>query len=106
MYTRREFGKLTVAALTLPAFGGRIDSTVAGVRLGVQTYSYRDLPRAPGKDAIETVIKAMVEDGLGECELFAPQVEPQSPTGRGRGQRGAFSSAEALQAREDLRTWR
>jgi sugar phosphate isomerase/epimerase len=87
--TRREFGKLTLAALAgtrLAAAG--LDSRVAGVRLGVQTYSFRDLPRPPGGDAVDTIIRAMTECALGECELYAPQVEPQ------------------LKAREDLRRWR
>jgi len=87
MYSRREFGKLTLAALTGPRLAAAgLDSR--GVRLGVQTYSFRDLPRQPGGDAVDTIVKAMTECGLGECELFAPQVEPQLP------------------AREDLRTWR
>jgi sugar phosphate isomerase/epimerase len=114
MYTRREFGQLALAGLAFPSFG-RIpvshltsararDSRVAGVRLGVQTYSFRDLPRAPGGDAIDTIITAMKECELVECELFAPQVEPQAPSARG--QRGAQPSPEAVKAREDLRKWR
>jgi sugar phosphate isomerase/epimerase len=113
MVTRREFGKLTLAGLALPRAPITADSTVAGVRLGVQTYSFRDLPRtsgAPGPgtsggpDAVETIIKAMTESGVSECELFAPQVEPQFPSGRG--QRGALPAPEAVTAREDLRRWR
>ena len=47
----------------------------------------------------------MTECGLTECELFAPQVEPQF-------RRAAAASAaappspEAVKAREDLRKWR
>jgi hypothetical protein len=74
---------------------------VFAAQLGVQTYSFRDLARQPGGDAVDTVIKAVTECGLGECELFAPQVEPQAPPG-GRGP----GSPEALKAREDLRKWR
>ena len=80
-------------------------STVAGVRLGAQTYSFRDLPRPPGAaDAVDVVIKAMKDSGLSECELFAPQLEPAVPAGRGA--RGAPPSPEAVKAREDLRKWR
>src|SRR5690349_9673058 len=107
MITRREFGKLTLAGLALPAFAksaAAADSRVAGVRLGVQTYSFRDLPRTPDGDAVDTVIRAMKECELVECELFAPQVEPQFSAGRG--QRGAPPSPEAVKAREDLRKWR
>jgi sugar phosphate isomerase/epimerase len=108
MYTRREFGKLTFAGLAVPAFGGRLDSPAGGVRLGVQTYSFRDLPRpADAVDMVDVVIKAMTECGLTECELFAPQVEPRySPAGG----RGAVATPEAQQARQkarqDLRAWR
>ena len=45
----------------------------------------------------------MIDCRLGECELFAPQVEPQLLLGRGA--RGP-ASPEALQARHDLRRWR
>jgi len=103
MITRREFGALTlggiVAGINLKA------NTVSGVRLGVQTYSFRDLPRVPGGDAIDPVIKAMTECGLTECELYAPQVEPQFGGGA-RGARGAPPSPEAVKAREDARKWR
>src|SRR6266699_361684 len=130
MYTRREFGMLTLAGLvrlkpdtagmgvglkpdTTTGFDTRIigtgatgtDSVVNGVRVGVQTYSFRDLPRTPGGDAVDTVIKAMTECGLSECELFAPQLEPQfNAGGRGtRGARGGAPSPAAQKAREDLR---
>src|SRR5882672_7668068 len=117
MFTRREFGKLAFAGLVV--HGGRpegrplhgegeaaINSTVGGVRLGVQTYSFRDLPRPAGAaDSVDVVIKAMTEAGLGECELFSPQLEPQFGSGA-RGARGGPPSPEAVKAREDLRKWR
>src|SRR2546428_14146724 len=89
MYTRREFGKATLAGLTLPMLSTAIDSTVAGVRLGVQTYSFRDLPRSPTGDAVDVVVKAIADCGLGECELWAPHAEPKSDG-----------------SRDDLRKWR
>ena len=110
MYTRREFGALAMAGLVrvkpaLAFFGGGAASAVVnGVRLGVQTYSFRDLPRS-GPDAIDDVIRAMHECELVECELFAPQVEPQFNAGA-RGRRGDPASPEAVKAREDLRKWR
>ncbi len=89
MYTRREFGQLTLAALALPrALMAAVDSKVKGVRFGVQTYSFRDLPRPDGGDAVDVIIKAMTECGLGECELWSPMLEPAKKT------------------REDLRAWR
>ena len=104
MISRREFGRLALAGLALPRVVVAADSTVSGVRLGAQTYSFRDLPRTPGGDAVDAVVKAMTDCGLSECELFAPQLEPQFPAGRG--QRGAPPSPEAVKAREDLRAWR
>jgi sugar phosphate isomerase/epimerase len=109
MYTRREFGTLTIAGLALPRlFGGLADSKIAGVRLGVQTYSFRDLPRPPGGDGVDVAIKAIVDAGLGECELWAAQVEPQSAVpGPGRGVLDTPEVQKArADAREKLRKWR
>jgi sugar phosphate isomerase/epimerase len=90
---RREFMKLA-AAMPLLA---KIDSVVSGVRLGTITYSFRDLPRPPGADdAVDVMIKALGECGIGEIELFSPHVEPAYPGGRG----------EAQRSRELLRQWR
>jgi sugar phosphate isomerase/epimerase len=101
MITRREFGKLAVASLAVPRLAAAaIDSRVAGVRIGVQTYSFRDLPRPGGGDAVDVIVKAMTECGLGECEVWAPQIEPQQPSGRGR------PASEMQQARDVLRAWR
>jgi sugar phosphate isomerase/epimerase len=73
--TRREFGKAALAALPLGRLLAR--SSYRGVRLGAQTYSFRALPRSPGGDAVDEVIAAFRECELAECELYAPQVEPQ-----------------------------
>jgi sugar phosphate isomerase/epimerase len=98
---------MALAGVALPRFfEAGIDSTVAGVRLGVQTYSFRDLARSPGAaDAVDVVIKAVKDSGLGEVELYSPQLEPVFAAA-GRGARGAPPSPEAVKAREDLRTWR
>jgi sugar phosphate isomerase/epimerase len=98
MYTRREFGLLTLSSLALPALGGA--QTVGGVRLGVQTYSLRELPRTAGGDMVEPLLKGMTECGFTECELWAPQIEPAQPGGRGR------PPEEVQKSREDLRRWR
>jgi sugar phosphate isomerase/epimerase len=102
MITRRDFGKLALASLAMSrelAAAG-LDSRIAGVRVGVQTYSFRELPRSPGIDAVDAIVKAMNDCGLVECELWAPQIEPQQAFGRGR------PPEEAAKAREDLRAWR
>ena len=102
MITRRDFGKLALASLAMSrglAAAG-LDSRIAGVRVGVQTYSFRELPRSPGTDAVDAIVKAMSDCGLVECELWAPQIEPQQALGRGR------PPEEAGKARDDLRAWR
>ena len=98
-YTRREFGLLTLAAVALPA-GAVADTIVSGVRLGVQSYSFRDLPRTAGGDATAAIVQAMKDTGLSEAELWAPQIEPVSAAGPDA------SNGERQNAREALRRWR
>ena len=68
-FTRREFGQLTLAAIPL-ALAARLDA--AGVRIGVQSYSFRAM-------SLEDAVAAMKQIGLTECELFAGHVEPRPP---------------------------
>lgn len=100
MYTRREFGFLTLSSLALPGLSRA--QTISGVRLGVQTYSLRELPRPAGGDMVEPLIKGMTEIGFTECELWAPQIEPASPFGRG----ARVAPEEQHKVRESLRRWR
>ena len=103
MYTRREFTQLTLAALALPrTLRAEVDSKVGGVRVGVQTYSFRALPRPAGGDAVDGIIAAMTACGLDHCELWSTPLEP-SP---GPGPRPAAGSPEAEKARAELRAWR
>ena len=103
MYSRRELGTLTLGAFAAPLVGG-FAHAASGVRLGVHTYSLRNLPRAPGRDPIETLIQALVACDAGECELFAPQVEAQF--GGARGGHHAMSSMSPQMVRRELRKWR
>ena len=82
MYTRRDFGKTALAALPAASLLGqkKINSTIGGVLIGAQSYSFREKP-------LDGVIQAMTEVGLGECELYSPHIEPK-------------------RSREDLRKWR
>jgi sugar phosphate isomerase/epimerase len=67
--SRRHVCKLGLAGIPFSAALARwIDSKIDGVQLGVQSYSFRDLP-------LDQAIQAMVKDGLGDCELFSPHVE-------------------------------
>ena len=99
MLTRREFGALALSTVALPSVLRA--QMVSGVRLGVQTYSFRELTRPPGGDLVDPIIAAMKECGLTECELWAPQIEPPSPFGRGRP-----TPEQAQQVREAAKTWR
>jgi sugar phosphate isomerase/epimerase len=76
MLTRREFGALALSTVAVPSLLRA--QTVSGVRLGVQTYSFRELMRPQGADMADPIIAAMKECGLTECELWAPQIEPTS----------------------------
>ena len=106
MHSRRDFTKLALAGLplaglsTTQAWAAKINSTVKGVKLGTITYSFRDFPRTPGKDNADAIIQALTECGIGEIELFAPNIEP------GRAGTIRPNTPEAAKAREELRQWR
>jgi sugar phosphate isomerase/epimerase len=99
MVTRREFTRRTAAGVAAALAGGRLDAApVSGVRLGVQTYSFRDVARRGTPEAATVVIEAMRACGLDECELWSPQIElaPELPP----------EAAAAAKARDVLRAWR
>jgi len=80
MVSRREFGKMALAGLPLCAARRAVaEPAVNGVRLGVDTYSYRDLLRTPGRDNVDDVIKALQFAGAQEIELHAANTEPAGP---------------------------
>ena len=62
--SRRHFGTLALAGLPSVLAAGKINSTVNGVRIGVQTYSFRNVLKQPG-DPVHGIIKAMTTLGLG-----------------------------------------
>src|SRR5262245_42233884 len=76
MYSRRDFGKLALIGLPFSLTLAEINSKMNGVRIGVQSYSFRSLP-------LDDAIKAMVDIGIGECELFSGHVEPRPQSGTG-----------------------
>src|SRR5438552_18829053 len=69
MLSRRDIHKLALAA-PFSRLLAKPNSTVAGVQIGVQSYSFRDRP-------LDAAIKGMVDIGLGECELYQGHVEPK-----------------------------
>jgi sugar phosphate isomerase/epimerase len=100
MFTRRHFGKLALAGIPLAKAFADIDSKIDGVQLGVQSYSFRDL-------SLDDAIKAMVADGLGDCELFASHIEgghtDQSPMAGFHN----HLTRESFMARDaEMRKWR
>jgi sugar phosphate isomerase/epimerase len=71
MYSRRQFGKIAMAAWPAArALAAGIDSRFNGVLIGVQTYSFRDRP-------LDAAIDGMRKIDFGSCELFQGHVEPQ-----------------------------
>jgi sugar phosphate isomerase/epimerase len=80
MVSRREFGKAALAGLPLgAAWRATANPAANGGRLGVATYSYRDLPRTPGRDNVDDVIKALQFAGAREIELHSANTEPAGP---------------------------
>jgi sugar phosphate isomerase/epimerase len=113
VYSRRDFHKLALGGMPLSRAFAKISSKVDGVRLGVQTYSFRDLP-------LDAAIQAIVADRLGECELYSPHIEgghtdrapmagmrpPGATNGQANQADAAARAASRAAAREELRKWR
>lgn len=92
MLTRREWHTLVAAGLVAGVAGRRVraqaeqaESRIAGVLIGVQSYSFRD------RD-LQGLIDGMVAVGITSCEIWEAHVEPAELRGRER--------------REALRQWR
>ena len=103
MYTRRQIGKVALAALPLSA-AARVTSKIHGVQIGVAAYSYNTLPR---EGLLDVNLHSMTDSQLGDCLLYAPATEPVDladkarPRVRGRGPADP-NRAAALEA---LRQW-
>jgi sugar phosphate isomerase/epimerase len=91
----------------------KIDSAVHGVQFGLQSYKFTVIG-LPYDGLLDLAIKSMVESGLGECDLYAPLVEPAhlweriragAPARPGE-QVTAQAAAARAQAREELAKWR
>ena len=73
MFTRRDFGRIALAAAPLSHLLAEVNSKFHGVQLGAQSYSFRDRP-------LDAAIAGMVEAGIGEVELWQGHVEPPRGT--------------------------
>jgi sugar phosphate isomerase/epimerase len=91
----------------------KIDSVVQGIQFGLQSYVF-SMIGLPQASVLDVVVKSMVESGLGECDLYAPLVEPAEISDRiraaGPGGPGAAVPPEVAaaraQARQELAKWR
>jgi len=112
MYSRRDLASFTFAGLAAPLVGAARAVRAAagtpasgGVRLGVQTSSFRDLPRRPDADTVDTLIQALTACDAVECELSAALVEPVYGA-HASGHHAAMSSMTPQMMRRELRKWR
>ncbi len=106
--TRREVGKLALAALPVSSIFAKPDSKFGGVQVGINApYSFRGMP---GK--AEDVLKYMLQLGLNGVELRSQPVEgwmgapAMPPTGRRGQQLTPEQQAERRKAMDDLQQWR
>ena len=122
-YTRRDFGKLALAASGAALCGrsetlaaalqqvARPNSTINGVRVGAITYSYRTM----ADQSAEATLRYIVDSGISQIEFMGGPVEafagaPQAPQGGG-GRRGGEpptpeQQAAQREAAEKLKAWR
>jgi sugar phosphate isomerase/epimerase len=100
--TRRQFSRIALAGVVAPAVTGHRAGAapVGGVRLGVQTYSFREIAHPGSAGALDVILDAMKACGLDECELWSPQIESVPMAGRDA------PVADQAKAREALRQWR
>ena len=103
MYTRREWGKLALAAIPLAGV-----AATNGVEIGVATYSYNALPQP---DQLDAIIASMRDGGVKSCLLNPPCTEPTDlfmkarPAGASSGRGRGAVTPERAAAIEALRQW-
>jgi hypothetical protein len=114
--SRREFGGVLIAGLPF-AIAMRPELVGGETVVGVSTSSFRDLPRVPGRDNLDEVIRALQAVGATHVELAFANLEPAPPNtapvmgGSAAYPRRIVMTAEQVaatnsSARAALRTWR
>jgi sugar phosphate isomerase/epimerase len=115
--SRREFAGVLMAGLPFAA-AMRSERLFAGeTAVGVSTASFRDLPRVPGRDNLDEVIRALQAVGVTHVELAFANLEPAPPnTAAVMGGSAAYPrrivmtpeevAATNSSARAALRAWR
>jgi sugar phosphate isomerase/epimerase len=87
MFSRRDFGRLALGGAVVAAAGSsglaraaaRMASSVAGVRLGVCLYNYREMPRPDDQSRyIDMMVDACVQSRAGLVEVNSPYFEPKN----------------------------
>jgi sugar phosphate isomerase/epimerase len=78
--SRREFGGVLVAGLPFAAAIGSARVSAAEVPIWVSTSSFRDLPRVPGRDNLDDVIRALQAVRATHVELAFANLEPAPPS--------------------------
>src|SRR5262245_5167661 len=90
LYSRRDFGKLALAAMPLSLLAAQ-NSKSKGVQIGAITYSFRSISDP------EAIIKAMAQIGLSETELMSNHAEALA---------GAPAAQRGGAGQEELQKWR
>ena len=115
--SRRELGGLLIAGLPFAAVMKPLRLLAGDVGVWVSTSSFRDLPRVPGRDNLDEVIRAIQAAGATHVELALANLEPAPPsTAPVMGGSAAYPrrivmtpeevAATNTSARAALRTWR
>src|SRR5215472_9237371 len=76
LYTRRDVGRIGLAAAVASAFGSKLmaapkpNSRINGVQIGTITYSYRSMP----DQSAEATLQYIVDSGISAIELMGGPV--------------------------------
>ena len=107
LYTRRDWGKMALAAGSAGLLAAKPDSNFGGVQIGVITYSFRAMP-----GSAEETLKYCLDCGISAIEMMSTVAEsyagaPAMPgRGPGRGQMTAEQRAAMEKAGAETKKWR